>query len=119
MTAWKPPSESKYECPLYRKPQKDVCHNCAFYQMVHVTKPGTSGTVQHWDCVYILQLAIQRDMMFTHQSAQKAAEEMRNKSHEDNLTVMRAAVDVVKRAETTFNNAMKINQLTYKNGNGN
>lgn len=50
MNVEKPRPKTDMKCPLWRKPMKDVCHECEWWVHIRGKHPQSEEPVDHWGC---------------------------------------------------------------------
>lgn len=103
----KPVFGSDMMCPFFRKPLREVCHRCEFYEAlpmdrIDITNMQSVGGFDHWGCTLKHQTLVQRDTIKTLKAVQQATESFRNTAYEDQQKNMEALISVLGRAERTI-----------------
>jgi hypothetical protein len=50
MDVEKPRAKSDMKCPLWKKPMKQVCHQCEWWVHIRGKHPQGEEIVDHWNC---------------------------------------------------------------------
>lgn len=74
----KPKAKGDLNCPLYRKPMKQVCHKCALFIRIIGKNPQSMEQFDSWDCALALMPILSIENAQMTRQAGAAIESLRN-----------------------------------------
>jgi hypothetical protein len=104
----KPRSKSCMKCPLWKKPLKQVCHTCEFYEHLKGYNPNDGELMDKWACTLKFGMLLQlENNKFTFELG-SAMEDLRNQTVELQRIGLHLAVHGDEEAEHALSQTLKL-----------